>query len=144
MVAVLSLCSCQSQSSPDPSASVPPHSGEERFFVGQIKPLLEMNCVRCHAGGASRLNLSRRETAFAPVKNGTAFIIPGRPDQSRLVTAISRPGTHPLLMPHGQRLSLTDDQIGMLREWIEEGAAWPDGPAGELQAKVNPEAETGP
>jgi hypothetical protein len=36
-------------------------------------------------------------------------------------------------------ISLTDDQIGVLREWIEDGAFWPDGERGTLRAQSSPE-----
>lgn len=107
---------------------------KEQFFVTEVKPMLQRNCLRCHNGATmpGRLDLRNRGTV-AP-----RFIHPGKPDKSLLITAISRNGTHPLLMPK-LTLSLTDDQIGVLREWIEDGAVWPRGPEGQLKAVHNPE-----
>jgi hypothetical protein len=48
-----------------------------------------------------------------------------------LLSAIGRKGSHPKVMPRAD-ISLTEDQIGELREWIEDGAHWPAGSAGEL------------
>ncbi len=106
----------------------------ERYFVTEVKPVLERNCLRCHNGATlpGKLDLRNKDT----VKPG--FIHPGDPDKSLLVSAISRKGTHPLLMPK-LTMSLTDDQIGVLREWIEDGAAWPSGQEGSLHAVANPE-----
>jgi hypothetical protein len=36
-------------------------------------------------------------------------------------------------------VSLTDDEIGGLSEWIEDGAYWPEGSAGQLHAVYNAE-----
>ncbi|MCX6855510.1 MAG: hypothetical protein NTV80_11475 [Verrucomicrobia bacterium] len=36
-------------------------------------------------------------------------------------------------MPRAE-VSLTDDEIGMLHEWIEDGAYWPKGEQGRLHA----------
>ena len=71
-------------------------------------------------------------------RTGRPFIIPGDPDCSLIVAAVTRRGTHPRLMPR-QELSLTEDEIGELSEWIEDGAYWPEGSAGKLQAVFNPE-----
>jgi hypothetical protein len=46
---------------------------------------------------------------------------------------VQRGGTHPKMMPR-KEISLTEDQIGMLREWIEDGAYWPEGEKGTLKA----------
>jgi hypothetical protein len=36
-------------------------------------------------------------------------------------------------------MTLTEDQIGDLSEWIEDGAYWPKGDAGQLHPVFNPE-----
>ena len=115
----------------------------EAFFQSEVKPIFEMNCLACHQGaspeGPGRLNLSTRETTLAGrSKTGLPYLTPGQPEKSLLFTAVSRRGTHPKLMPQ-RDLSLTEDDIGTLREWIMEGAAWPDGPHGTLHPKANPE-----
>lgn len=109
-------------------------------FLTEVKPVLQQHCLRCHNGAlpAPALNLTSRETAFAKSASGQDFIVPGAPDRSLLVGAIGRKGTHPKMMPRTD-LSLTDDQIGMLREWIEDGAHWPAGDAGRLQAVATTE-----
>lgn len=117
-----------------PAAKSAPLTERERFFVTEVKPLLERNCLRCHNGTTlpGKLDL-RSHDRVAP-----GFIRPGRPDSSLLITAVSRNGTHPKMMPK-LTMSLTDDQIGVLREWIEDGAAWPGGTEGTLKAVANPE-----
>ena len=49
-----------------------------------------------------------------------AAIIPGKPDESLLVKAVSRVGD--LKMPPGRRLS--DHDIAILKRWIRDGADW--------------------
>jgi uncharacterized membrane protein len=117
-----------------------PSSEAEQYFLTEVKPVLQQHCLRCHNGAlpAPALNLTSRETAFAKSASGRDFIVPGAPDRSLLVGAIGRKGTHPKMMPRTD-LSLTDDQIGMLREWIEDGAHWPAGEAGRLQAVATTE-----
>ena len=127
-LAVLSVASCSMLSS-----SKKP--GEE-YFVSEVKPVLQQHCLRCHNGSLSPTapNLTDRAHAF---KN-RSLIVPHHPDQSLLIAAVQRGGSHPKMMPRTD-ISLTDDQIGMLREWIEDGAAWPDGSAGTLRSKPSGE-----
>ena len=114
-------------------------SEEERFFVNNVKPILEQNCLACHTTttNPSRLNLSTPE-ALHGARGGKRFIVSGHPEQSLLIAAVSRKGGHPQVMP-AMDLSLTEDQIAVLREWIQGGANWPSGPEGRLVPKANPE-----
>ena len=120
------------------STGVGGSSAEEAFFLSEVKPILEKNCLRCHSGAPDRLNLSNRAAAMAPVDAGNPFIVPGQPEKSRMVTAIGRNGTHPRAMPR-LNVSLTDMEIGVLHDWIADGAAWPTGPKGNLAPQFNPE-----
>lgn len=131
---VVLLVACQIRTA---TSKLPP---KEAFFVEHVKPVLERNCLRCHSGPKppAKLNLASREAALSGKRHGRPFIAPGRPDESLLIIAISRNGTHPKLMPQ-QTLSLTDMQIGALHEWIEDGAVWPAGPSGMLKPAPNPE-----
>ncbi len=108
--------------------------GPERYFAKEVKPVLQQHCLRCHNGvqPPPALNLSHRAAAFSPGPGGKPFIVPGKPEKSLLLTAVQRGSTHSRLMPRAD-LSLTDDQIGMLTEWIQDGAYWPEGRAGELR-----------
>lgn len=136
----LSLAGCRAPSTIEQSKTSQTDPGT--YFAEHVRPVLEKNCVKCHHGSAAPagLDLSRRSGAFRWLKSGRKAIIPGHPDTSMLITAVSRSGDHPLLMPNQQRLSLTEDEIGMLREWIEDGAHWPRGWAGRLEAESNPES----
>ena len=123
----------------DPTRALPEG---ERFFAREVKPILERNCLRCHNGAAfpGKMNLTTRDAALAGRRRGKAYIQPGAPDESLMLTAVTRPGTHAKLMPR-QEISLTGDQIGVLREWIEDGAAWPQGEIGTLKPVANPELQ---
>ena len=105
-------------------ASSQPHSAKERYFEVHVKPVLEGNCLRCHSGPAATAGLdltNRKGVLKRSSRTGRPFVIPGDPDCSLLVAAISRKGTHPKVMPRLE-VSLTEDQIGDLSEWIEDGA----------------------
>jgi len=115
-------------------------SAQEHYFLTQVKPVLQEHCVRCHNGSLPppSLNLTSKAAAFKRSASGRDYIVPGAPDRSLLISAVQRGGTHPKMMPRTE-VSLTEDQIGMLREWIEDGAYWPEGAAGTLRPKKSAE-----
>lgn len=115
-------------------------SAHEHYFLTQVKPVLQEHCLRCHNGSLPppSLNLTSKATAFKRSASGRDYILPDDPDCSLLISAVQRGGTHPKMMPRTE-VSLTDDQIGMLREWIEDGACWPEGEAGTLHAQKSAE-----
>jgi Protein of unknown function (DUF1553)/Protein of unknown function (DUF1549) len=53
---------------------------------------------------------------------GTAVVAPGKPEQSRLIAAIS--GDQPEMPKNGKPLS--SKEIRTLRDWVAAGAKWPD------------------
>jgi len=109
-----------------------PNRAAYQLFDSHVRPILEENCLRCHNGTTpGQLNLSNRATAFMPDASGRSYIAPGKPDESLLIEAVTRDGLHQRLMPR-LPVSLTDMEIGTLREWIEAGAPWPVGKSGNL------------
>ena len=120
-----------------PACSILPglHDEREEYFLTQVKPVLQTHRLQCHNGTTLRpsaLNLTSADTAFRRSPGGRDYILPDDPDCSLLVSAIQRGGTHPKMMPRAD-VSLTEDEIGMLREWIEDGACWPKGEKGTLR-----------
>jgi hypothetical protein len=140
-IPILGLALFGCQQAQGPSAAVFTPTENERFFVEEIKPVLERKCLRCHDGKTlpSRLDLSTRETAFAVGSNERAYIVPGRPEKSLLFEAIGRSGTHPRAMPQAL-VSLSDEELGTFSDWIAAGAHWPKGARGVLHPQSDPES----
>lgn len=130
---LLALAACASK--PAPESPVEALAGRA-YFVQYVKPILESQCLRCHQGAnaPAGLSLVQRSGPFTPRKRDKAYIVPGDPEASLFYTTITREGTHPLIMPRLD-ITLTDDDIGALHEWIEDGAYWPDNPDGFLQPR---------
>src|SRR5262249_6704005 len=78
---------------------------------------------------SSGLALDSREDILTGGNRGAA-IKPGSPADSLLVKAVEQAGD--LKMPPGKKLR--DDQIAVLRKWIESGAAW----SADATAKTKP------
>src|SRR5215831_983389 len=80
--------------------------------------VLQKNCFSCHgAAKTSGLDLRTGKTALAGGAHGPV-IIPFKPDESKLIRLVSR--AEQPAMPPGNKLS--DDDVAVLRAWIEAGA----------------------
>ena len=88
--------------------------------------VLRQNCAACHGAGLkmSGLDLRTRESILAGGEHGPA-VDPGNPEKSRLYRFVA--GLENPTMPPGKKLP--DEQIAVLREWIEEGAPMPEAAA---------------
>ncbi len=128
---LLWLAHCATSTPPTASATA------EKLFSHEVKPILQQHCLRCHNGAApDLLDLSNRAAAFMPHPSGRAYIVPGKPDESLLIESVSREGLHQRMMPR-LLVTLTDMEIGTLREWIEAGAPWPTGEPGNLRHRAS-------
>ncbi len=96
---------------------------EESFFEKRIAPVLRLRCVSCHNPEKSKgdLDLSSRAAVLKGGEEGPA-LVPGKPADSLLLSKVSGPRPK---MPRGGE-PLTADQIADLRQWIADGAHWPD------------------
>jgi hypothetical protein len=101
-------------------------SEQAEFFEKQIRPVLAENCYRCHSSHAEKLKgglLLDSHPALLKGGEGGAVIVPGHPEQSRLVDAIQY-GNVDLQMPPKGKLS--DKQIADFITWVKMGAPWPE------------------
>jgi len=98
-------------------------------FGGDVLPILRENCVGCHGPLKQNNNfrLDRRSIAF---RGGTrTVLIPGSAESSRLYLRISGQSQFGNLMPPMGKLS--PDKIEIIKNWINQGAVWPDEYANE-------------
>ncbi len=99
-------------------------------FGRHVRPILSENCFTCHGSDAkarrARLRLDVREGALAERGEGIFAIVPGKPDSSELYRRITAddPADRMPRSKTGEKLS--DHQIALLRQWIEQGAEYED------------------
>ena len=85
------------------------------------RKILDTQCLSCHgAAKMGGLDLRTREAALQGGSRGPA-LVPGQSGASLLITAVQRSGS--LQMPPGKK-ALAGDEIAILRQWIDAGAAW--------------------
>jgi formylglycine-generating enzyme required for sulfatase activity len=108
-------------------------------FVTDVQPILEMNCVSCHnaqhAEENGKYRLDTKEDAFKPHKKDQR-ISPGHPDDSEFYYLTVLPVTDESHMPPTKMAPLTKEQSDVLRQWIAEGANWPEGLVLKVLMKV--------
>lgn len=101
-------------------------------FVKQIKPILADRCVECHNSETllGELNLQTRALAFEKRKAGPV-IVPKSAEKSLLYLVLTLPPKDKKAMPAtGHRIP--KDEVNLIRQWINEGASWPDGKEGAM------------
>lgn len=104
-------------------------------FATEVLPIFEKSCGNCHGPKMrmSGLRLDAKATAFAGGQSGKV-IIPGKSDESPLYQRIA--GLAGLVpMPMGGK-PLDPAQVATIRAWIDQGAEWPDGVGGQVEAAV--------
>ena len=94
------------------------------FFKARIRPILANRCYACHLDGRmGGLQLDSREHVLKGGNSGPA-VLPGDPDQSLLIRAVSQTHEKLKMPPQGK---LTDEQIADLRTWVAAGVHWDEG-----------------
>ncbi len=106
--------------------ALPPPAGRTIDFVADVQPILERSCARCHARGRIKggFSIESRETLLKGGDNGPAVVL-GRSDESELVALVAGLDPENVMPQKGSRL--TEQQIGILRAWIDQGASWAPG-----------------
>lgn len=94
-------------------------------FTRHVRPIFAAHCFACHGPDKQRSSyrLDRKTIALAGGDYGTPPIVPGNSDASPLIDYLSGKGDL-TMPPDGARLSA--DEIATLRDWIDQGALWPD------------------
>ena len=120
------------------AVSKPITSEQIKFFEAKIRPVLATKCVSCHSDQAAKvkggLRVDTREGLLRGGDLGPA-IVPGRPDESRLIAAIRHEDESLQMPPKGGKLA--DEVIADFEAWVTMGAPDPrDAPALASKAKA--------
>ncbi|WP_025762845.1 PSD1 and planctomycete cytochrome C domain-containing protein [Dyadobacter tibetensis] len=103
---------------------------EEVSYNFHIRPILSDKCFACHGPDAQKreagLRLDVAEGAYSKLKDGNGFaIVPGSPEQSEVFKRITSLDPEYQMPTPGSHLGLlNEDEIALMREWIEKGAKY--------------------
>ncbi len=107
------------------TAAEPPTAAQLEFFESRIRPVLVEQCYECHNSAKKAEGGLAVDQRVALLKGGDGgvLIVPGKPDESRLL-AILRHEVDGLKMPQGQA-KLEKSVIADFEKWITMGAPDP-------------------
>ena len=96
-------------------------------FQRQVRPILADNCFQCHGPDEStrqvRLRLDTEPGAFGERPNGHP-VVRGDAAASLVFQRITHANSRLRMPPAETNKTLTDEQIDVLRRWMDEGASW--------------------
>lgn len=105
-------------------AQAPDHKVD---FSRDVAPILRQNCVGCH--GPAQQNAGLRLDRRSSVIRTNRRIVPGSSENSFLYHRLAGTDFGPQMPPTGP---LKPAQIAIIKQWIEQGAEWPDSLANEV------------
>jgi ankyrin repeat protein/mono/diheme cytochrome c family protein len=101
-------------------------------FVRDVQPLLRQHCYGCH-GPTQQMNGFRLDRRRDAMRGGTIAVIgPGNSDGSRLYQRLIGRQYGQQMPPTG---ALRPEDIQIIKDWIEQGAVWPDEASGETPVR---------
>ncbi|MCA9060070.1 MAG: DUF1549 domain-containing protein, partial [Planctomycetaceae bacterium] len=95
-------------------------------FLKAVRPIFDRHCVSCHGPDQQEgnLRLDRKQSALHEGENYAPAIVAGDANGSPLFQFVSSENADLQMPPKGARLSV--DEVTVLRDWINQGAVWPD------------------
>lgn len=103
-------------------------SGDQVSYNFHIRPILSDKCFACHGPDANKreadLRLDTEEGAFAAMKEspGKFALVSGNPMESEVYHRITSTDPGELMPPPESNLSLSPEEIELIKRWIEQGA----------------------
>ncbi|QDT70276.1 Planctomycete cytochrome C [Planctomycetes bacterium MalM25] len=117
--ALLSIASAETTPSSSPSPGAP----KAVHFNRDIRPILVSHCTACHGGvkQAGEVSFVYPEQVLPP----DGWVIePGDPDASALIERVEETDPDLRMPPPDHGPALSKKEVGLLREWISQGARW--------------------
>jgi hypothetical protein len=96
----------------------------------QIRPILSDRCFKCHGPDANKreadLRLDTPEGAYAALKENPEAhaLVKGKPMLSEVFLRITTKDSTLRMPPPESNLSLTKEEISLIKKWIEQGAEY--------------------
>lgn len=104
-------------------------------FVKDIQPIFATSCVKCHGADPDgkkpkgKFDMTTKEKALKTGENKNN-LVPGKPDESLVYKTLLGPvgsGDDEIgRMPY-KKDPLPQKEIDLIKQWIKDGAEWPDG-----------------
>ena len=111
----------------EPPARIPAPATRKVDYSADIQPLLARHCLKCHGPDKqeSGYRLDQKAAALRGGELGEKPFVIGHSEESFFIKAVAH--TLPDLKMPPEAARLTDDEIGLLRAWIDQGLTWDGG-----------------
>lgn len=97
-------------------------------FNRDIRPILSDKCFHCHGfdekDRKAGLRLDIRTEALKPAESGAYAIVPGKPDESELLSRVVTTIPDDIMPPEKLHKPVSKAEAQLLRQWISEGAEY--------------------
>ena len=115
------LCAIVVPGLPAETSELPPSVDREIDFMRDVDPIFVQHCYICHGDDVAMngYSLWRRKSAVRGGYSGKPGIVPGDSANSRIIHLVAGTEANLLMPPTGGKLS--DEEIGVLRTWIDQG-----------------------
>ena len=110
------LCAC-AMTAQGPQAAAP-----KVDFGQDVRPLLQQNCVKCHGAKVQNGGL-RLDQKSSVMKPASRRVVPGNSANSAVYQRVADSQFGMQMPPNGE---LPPENIAKIKQWIDEGAEWPD------------------
>ncbi|MBM81121.1 MAG: hypothetical protein CMJ78_11085 [Planctomycetaceae bacterium] len=91
-------------------------------FNRDIRPLLSDRCFRCHGPDSAARKADLRLDLEDAAKESA--IVAGKIDESELILRIASNDPEERMPPASSKLSLSEDEIELIKRWVQQGAKW--------------------
>ena len=95
-------------------------------FRENVRPLLAERCLSCHGNDAAARKAGLRLDTFSGAtraRRGGRAIVPGASERSLLIDRVTAGDPEHRMPPAGSGAPLTDEEVDVLRRWIDESGA---------------------
>jgi len=95
-------------------------------FSREVQPIFVARCYSCHGDQKQKsdFRLDDRSVALHGGESGKPAVVPGNSAGSALFQRVTSANADDMMPPKGERLSAPE--ITLLKNWIDQGANWPD------------------
>ncbi|HCK71427.1 MAG TPA: hypothetical protein DHW38_07605 [Planctomycetaceae bacterium] len=94
-------------------------------FADDVFPILKQKCLNCHEGANPESGVRLDHYAkMIGQSDGIPLVISGKSEQSLLIHVVSGLEADLQMPPEDAGEPLSDEEIGILRAWIDQGVQW--------------------
>ncbi len=111
-----------------PARGEEPTRTQQDLFTSRVRPILARHCFKCHGpddkARKAKLRLDLRAQAIKAAASGAIPIVPGKPDESELVSRIFAEDANERMPPPATKNPLSDADKEVIKRWIADGAEY--------------------